>query len=74
LARSLGAHGSVLLGLGRAQEACDAFAEGLRIILPFARALPGAFGELAAALRADYMRACREAGKEPEKGLMNGVV
>jgi tetratricopeptide (TPR) repeat protein len=40
LAMSLGAYGLVLLGLGRSAEAAAAFAEGLRAILPFARALP----------------------------------
>ncbi len=73
LARSLGAHGFVLLGLGRAREARAAFAEGLRAILPFLRALPAAFGELAAALLQGYLRACEEAGEAPEAGLAEEV-
>jgi hypothetical protein len=58
LARSLGAYGLVLRGLGRSAEAAAAFAEGLRAILPFVRALPAAFGGLAGALLQDYLRAC----------------
>jgi hypothetical protein len=74
LARSLGAHGSVLHGLGRHAEAAAAFAEGLRAILPFARAIPAAFGELAGALLEYYLRACKEAKQEPDWGLVEEVV
>jgi tetratricopeptide (TPR) repeat protein len=74
LARSLGAHGSVLHGLGRHAEAAAAFAEGLRAILPFVRAIPAAFGELAGALLEYYLRACKEAKQEPDWGLVEEVV
>jgi tetratricopeptide (TPR) repeat protein len=70
LARSLGAHGLVLRGLGRSAEAAAAFAEGLRAILPFVRALPAAFGGLAGALLQDYLRACAEAGEAPDEALV----
>jgi tetratricopeptide (TPR) repeat protein len=73
LARSLGAHGTVLRGLGRPGEAAQAFAEGLRAILPFVRALPAAFGGLAGALLAEYLQACEEAKREPERGLVEEV-
>jgi tetratricopeptide (TPR) repeat protein len=70
LARSLGAYGLVLRGLGRSAEAAAAFAEGLRAILPFARALPAAFGGLAGALLQDYLRACAAAGEAPDEALV----
>jgi tetratricopeptide (TPR) repeat protein len=74
LATSLGAHGSVLHGLGRHAEAAAAFAEGLRAILPFVRAIPAAFGGLAGALLEYYLRACKEAKREPDWGLVEEVV
>jgi tetratricopeptide (TPR) repeat protein len=70
LASSLGAYGVVLRGLGRSAEAAAAFAEGLRAILPFVRALPAAFGGLAGALLQGYLRACAEAGEAPDKALV----
>jgi tetratricopeptide (TPR) repeat protein len=70
LARSLGAYGLVLRGLGRSAEAAAAFAEGLRTILPFVRALPAAFGGLAGALLQDYLRACAEAEEAPDEALV----
>jgi tetratricopeptide (TPR) repeat protein len=70
LARSLGAYGLVLLGLGRSAEAAAAFAEGLRAILPFARALPAVFSGLASALLQGYLRACAEAGEAPDEALV----
>jgi hypothetical protein len=73
LAMSLGAHGTVLRGLGRPGEAVQAFAEGLHAVLPFVRALPAAFGGLAGALLADYLQACGEAKREPERGLVEEV-
>jgi tetratricopeptide (TPR) repeat protein len=73
LARSLGAYGLVLRGLGRSAEAAAAFAEGLRAILPFVRALPAAFGGLAGALLQDYLRACAEAEEAPDEALVEQV-
>jgi tetratricopeptide (TPR) repeat protein len=73
LARSLGAYGLVLRGLGRSAEAAAAFAEGLRAILPFARALPAAFSGLAGALLQGYLRACAEAGEAPDEALVAQV-
>jgi DNA-binding FrmR family transcriptional regulator len=62
-----------LRGLGRSAEAAAAFAEGLRAILPFVRALPAAFGGLAGALLQDYLRACAEAGEAPDEALVAQV-
>lgn len=73
LARSLGAYGSVLLDLGRASEACEAFAEGLRILLPFLRAEPAAFRELASALLQGYRRACEALGETPDAPLIREI-
>lgn len=73
LACSLGAHGSVLLGLGRAREAGDAFEEGLRAIQPFAQAYPDAFGDLAAALQQYYHQACQMAKEEQSKKGIKGL-
>ncbi len=57
------------MGLGCSAEA-PAFAEGLRGILPFWRAHPRAFAELAETLRELYLDACRAAGIEPEEELI----
>jgi len=73
LARSLGAYGSVLLDLGRASEAREAFAEGLRILLPFLRAEPAAFRELASALLQGYRRACEALGETPDAPLIREI-
>jgi len=73
LARSLGTLGTVLRGLERHAEAAEAFAEGLRSSLPAFRALPQAFGDLAGALLQDYLRACQEAGREPDAALVKKV-
>ncbi len=70
LARSLGAHGSILLALARPAEAAAAFAEGMRLLLPFARNLPQAFAELLQALCEGYLCACRAAGQPPEETLV----
>jgi hypothetical protein len=59
-----------LLGLGRAPEAREAFAEGLRILLPFVRKIPAAFREQADELLQGYLRACEEAGEAPDEALM----
>ena len=59
LARSLAVYGVILRGLGRHAEAAAAFAEGLRVIHPFVRASPAAFGELANALLRNYLAACK---------------
>jgi len=73
LAKSLGTHGSVLLGLGHAREAREAFAEGLRILLPFLRAQPAAFQELASALLQGYQRACEALGEAPDAPLIREI-
>ncbi|MCS7351683.1 MAG: hypothetical protein RMM10_09210, partial [Anaerolineae bacterium] len=70
LVGSLGAYGLVLMSLGRALEACAAFAEGLRRILRIARADPAAFRDLIAALRRYYLQACQATGQEPERDLI----
>jgi len=58
--------------MGRHDEAA-AFAEGLRAILPFVRALPAAFGGLAGDLLQDYLQACQEAKREPDRELVEEV-
>jgi tetratricopeptide (TPR) repeat protein len=73
LARSLGAYGLVLRGMGRSAESAATFAEGLRAILPFVRALPTAFGGLASALLQSYLPACAEAGEAPDEALVAQV-
>ena len=73
LAMSLGAYGIVLRGLKRPAEAAQAFAEGLRAVLPPFRAFPQAFPELAAALLQEYLQACQEAGEEPDAALVEGI-
>ncbi|MER3400599.1 MAG: hypothetical protein C4313_05625, partial [Thermoflexus sp.] len=70
LARSLGTMGTVLRGMERHGEAADAFAEGVRVLTPFFRRLPEAFGELMIDLRNNYLEACRAAGREPDAALL----
>ncbi|MEJ5240854.1 MAG: hypothetical protein WHS87_06630, partial [Anaerolineales bacterium] len=70
LATSLGAYGSILLALERLTEAAESFAEGARLLLPFARALPQAFSGLLRALLRDYLRACQAAGHAPQPALL----
>ncbi len=70
LSRSLGVLGTVLLGLGRPGEAAREFAEGLRILLPHARALPGAHKGLLGALLRGYLRASEAAGEAPDEELV----
>ena len=70
LARSLAVYGVILRGLGRHAEAAAAFAEGLRVIHPFVRASPAAFGELANALLQDYRGACEAVEETPDEALV----
>ncbi len=70
LARSLGAHGYALLQAGQPARAAAAFYEGLEALLPFARALPQAYGELLGKLLRDYLEACRAAGQKPDEALV----
>ncbi len=72
LARSLLTHGRVLMGLSRPAEAAEAFAEGLRHLLPFWHTYPHAFTQLAEALREGYRDACRAAGIQPKEELTDG--
>jgi hypothetical protein len=69
LDKSLGAYGKALLGLGRAPEGREAFAEGLRILLPFVQEIPAAFRERAEELLQGYLRACAAAGEAPDEAL-----
>ncbi len=73
LARSLGAHGSVLRKLGRPAEAARAFAEGLQEITPFFRRLPQAFAGLTDALLRDYLAACEAADQAPDEALIRPI-
>ena len=73
LARSLGTLGAVLLGLGRAPEAAETFAEGARRLLPHARALPQAFGSLFAWLVQEYLRACQAGDIPPDETLLQEI-
>ena len=68
--KSLGTYGKALLSLGRAPEAREAFAEGLRILLPFVREIPAAFRERADELLQGYLRACAEAGEASDEALV----
>ncbi|HID84319.1 MAG TPA: hypothetical protein EYP54_04290, partial [Anaerolineales bacterium] len=70
LARSLGAHGLVLLQAGRPAEAAAALREGLQHLLPWARAWPQALGALLGDLLAAYLTACRAAGLDPDEKLV----
>ena len=70
LARSLAVYGVILRGLGRHAEAAAAFAEGLRVIHPFVRASPAAFGELANALLQNYRGACEAVEETPDEALV----
>ncbi len=74
LARSLGVLGLVLLGLERADEARKTLAEGLRVITPFAQALPAAHGPLALTLAQIYMQTCQAVGREPDAKLLQPLV
>lgn len=56
--------------LGRYAEAADAFHEGLKILLPYARKLPQAFGPRLIGLLRDYRRASEIAGQIPEADLV----
>ncbi len=58
------------LSLERASEAAQAFAEGLRILIPHARRLPQAFGPLLQALLELYLRAAESAGQPPDEALV----
>jgi hypothetical protein len=73
LDKSLGAYGKALLGLGRAPEGREAFAEGLRILLPFVQEIPAAFCERADALLQGYLRACAAAREAPDEALVEQV-
>jgi tetratricopeptide (TPR) repeat protein len=73
LAESLGAYGKALLGLGRAPEAREAFAEGLRILLPFVQEIPAVFRERAEELLQGYLPACAAAGEVPDEALVAQV-
>ncbi len=74
LARSLGAHGSVLRGVERYAEAMEAFGEGVRVLAPFFRRLPEAFAGLIGNLLNDYLSACQATGREPDEELLGPVV
>ncbi|MCR4406582.1 MAG: hypothetical protein NUW24_06635 [Anaerolineae bacterium] len=73
LARSLGAHGTVLRGLERHAEAVDAFGEGIQALTPLFRRLPQAFAGLMEALVSGYFNACQAAGREPDSALLGPV-
>jgi len=70
LAMSLGSCGRVLLALGEYARAARAFREGLGHLVPFYQALPQSFGGLAGNLLQGYLKACRQAGEEPDEELM----
>jgi tetratricopeptide (TPR) repeat protein len=70
LAMSLGAHGTVLRGLGRHKEAAKAFEEGLQSVLPALRLWPQALQRLADTLLQGYLRSCRDARRKPDASLV----
>jgi tetratricopeptide (TPR) repeat protein len=63
LATSLGAHGHVLLTANAPSAAADAFAEGLRILLPLLARYPAALMRLAFGLATDLDQACRASAR-----------
>ena len=73
LARSLNNLGMMLSALGRREEALAAYEEAVRILLPFFRALPAAFADRMGYMIQDYAAACREAKREPDRGLVEEV-
>ena len=70
LAASLGTYGSVLLALGEHTRAARAFREGLGHLVTFYQASPQVFGGLAGNLLQNYLKACQQAGEEPDEGLV----
>jgi tetratricopeptide (TPR) repeat protein len=70
LARGLGAYGIVLNNTERYDEAVQAFGEGLQHIITPYKETPEAFADLAKRLQRDYLRACQNAGKEPDKRFL----
>jgi len=69
LALSNGTWGKVLLAAGDSRGAVAKFAEGIRLITPFAHDLPQAHFPLALRLSRAYVQACETAGVAPEADL-----
>lgn len=73
LARSQGTLGDVLSALGQPVEATDAFAGGLRTLLPLAARYPGALADLGRLLFSDYQRAVSEASIDADPELLSAA-
>ncbi len=74
LARSCGPLGSGLAGAESFGEAAEAFAEGLRTVLPYAERHPRALAELAVHLMRSYAATAEKAGQEPDLELVAGAM
>jgi len=73
LAGSLNNLGARLSKLGRREEALAAYEEAVRTLLPFFQAFPAAFAGWMQRMLENYLRACEEAGREPDWGLVEEV-
>ncbi|HEY1756683.1 MAG TPA: tetratricopeptide repeat protein [Bryobacteraceae bacterium] len=69
LVKSLWTWGLVL----KNEEGIEKFAEGIRLITPFAQKLPQAYLPLAQAVAQAYIEACEAAGVEPDDALLGPI-
>ena len=74
LARSLGARGRILRGAERHGDAAASFAEGLRLILPYARRYGPALAGLTDVLAQGWVEASEAADLPPDETLMTEVL
>jgi len=61
------------LPLAESQEAAEAFAEGIRLLMPFFQQLPQAFAALIQTLSHGYLQACKAAGCEVDAALLRDL-
>ena len=73
LATSLNNLGAMLSELGRREEALAACEKAVRTLLPFFQAFPAAFADWMRTMLGNYLRACEEAEREPDGGLVEEV-
>jgi len=59
--------------MGQGEAALVAYEEAVRTLLPFFRALPAAFRDWMQTMLDNYIAACEEAKREPERGLVEEV-
>jgi tetratricopeptide (TPR) repeat protein len=70
---SLGALAQALASAGRHRDAAAATFEGLTSIAAFVERRPRAFGDLARALRQDYLESCERSGAKPNSALVKRI-